>query len=52
MIKKVDIILNTYLTEKALLDLINEYLGEVILYNIENVKADTKEDAIKEFTNL
>jgi hypothetical protein len=52
MIKRIDLVLDTYLKDEAILELVNEYLGDLILHNVENLKSETKEDAVKEMTGL
>lgn len=52
MIKRVDLVIDTHLKEEAILELVREYLGDLILHKMENLKSDTKEDAVKEMTGL
>ena len=52
MMKRIDFILDTNLKNEAIIELVREYLGDIVLYKLENLKSETKEDVIEEMTGL
>ena len=51
-IKRIDLIIDTDLTEEQIRELVKSQMGDLILYSIENLKAKTKEDAIEHMTGF
>jgi len=52
MIKRIDFVIDTELTDEEIKNIVGYELGEVFLYNIGILKAENKEEAIEEMVRL